>query len=133
MTTTTTTTTTTTVAPTVAAAPTTEASAQFDAGNEVPAEEAAAVAATNPPSDEAEQPDNSVLGVAATEQPQGPQAGALPTDLPGAASARGRGKFLDNPHAPGLAGNNQGIGWGWPANIKLEIPVPRRVSGASVQ
>ncbi|XP_026274196.1 melanoma-associated antigen E1 isoform X1 [Frankliniella occidentalis] len=133
-TTTSTTTTTTTPVPTIAPAPTTEAIdlRQDDAsdGNEVPAEEASAdvasdvasdpAASTSPPAiaeevPEEAQPDNSVL--AGTEPP--PQ----PTDLP-AAPARARGKFLEQPAAPG-------IGWGWPANIKLEIPVPRRVSGVA--
>lgn len=86
----------------------------------VPPAAAEAAAAVEDAVDES-QPDNSVL--AGTDAP--PQ----PTDVP-AVPSRARGKFLEQPVAPGGPGGpGSAGGWGWPANIKLEIPVPRRVSG----
>ncbi|KAJ1525657.1 hypothetical protein ONE63_008875 [Megalurothrips usitatus] len=131
----TTTTTTTTPVPTLASTTTTEvyqapqspaeapaeAAVEQDeqsAGEQGAVEDAEATGAPAAADDMVEegQPDNSVLtgSDAATEAP-------LATDAP-AAPARARGKFLEQP---------ADLGWGWPANIKLEIPVPRRVSGAS--
>lgn len=115
----TTTTTTTTAAPSTTTTTTTEAilipeadQQQYDAGNEVPAEDAAATSTPEDVAVEESQPDNSVI----TETPLPPA-----TDAP-AVPSRARGKFLEQPVG------GPGLGWGWPANIKLEIPVPRRVS-----